>query len=1220
MKFRLGGKAKRLATGVASVLLGAVMCFGVVACSDPTPGPDPDPGTGTGLSVPSYETSAGGNGTTSGDPAREGKFYSDYADLEETHAAGKRLNIELAEEGDVLLKNENGALPLKSYERDVSLFGIKSVDIQTGGGGSGSGNPGAYYEPVVSLQQSMEDAGFHVNQKLINLYNNNLAAMTFSYQAPGAETSQTYYNELPMSYYTPAVTETYGAYNDAAIVTISRLGSEGFDLLLHDVPTTTDKSRHYLELTEAEEALIRHVKQNFDKVIVLVNSSNIMEMGALNAPKTEDNLGVDAILWVGHTGNDGAQAIGEILAGTVNPSGHTVDLWASDFTKDPTWTNFGDMSQNKNADGTAMDNLMYLNGEPVEENYRSVEYREGIFIGYRYYETMAADMDAAEEGSGEEWYGENVVYPFGYGLSYTSFEWELDPSIAPNGLIKAADGTVTMKVKVTNTGDVAGKDVVQVYASAPYTAGGIDKASATLMGFAKTNLLEPDESEVVTIRFAAQDMASFDWNDANNNGFIGYELEPGAYTISARRNSHEEVLSVNRTIESAILCETDLQTGNKIEAVFSQYEGPYAAFNSVNASLEDNLMTRANLAQPAAATIEDRTISQAFIEMIEEDKSFDPYLDSADDPWYISKVPSAWKQATAAEEAARVGGKTAIQLKEMAGIPYSDPTVADGVATAATDEGTKKWDEFMNQLTWEELCQLVSNGRYGRDALASIGKPYELDLDGPAQLAWIGTSMSDADAELYDGGMGTLWVTAVVIASTWNTELAEQSGRIVGNESLHLNCVGWYGPSMNTHRSPFGGRNFEYYSEDGVLAGHMAAAIVRGATSKGVVVWAKHMFLNEQETNRGTAGGVFTYATEQAIREIYLKPFEYTAKSGCSLGFMTSFNRVGNVPCLGNYAVNNAIFRQEWGFQGAFITDSWGDGIQYNSTDWLVRNGTDVPLGNGDDRAGALGLDVGTWNESENMVYVKASAADASNSLASPTQYYSVRTAAQHLLYVSANSNAMDNCLNELPEVIELSFNGLSGVNTPVITEELLGTSEFTDVAEVIAENETSKLPAGLTINSVGQISGTPTRAGVFEFDISFKADGWARKTAHVRITIAADIFDFSGAGSATVGTAYSGAFSCSKEGYRIGDTFEYVAGGWPFTGTYSAATYKVVSGDLPAGLTLAEDGTLSGTPSTAGTYTFEVQYTVSGIVNIFGMMDIPVSVSYTQPYTITVA
>lgn len=569
------------------------------------------------------------------------------------------------------------------------------------------------------------------------------------------------------------------------------------------------------------------------------------------------------------------------------------------------------------------------------------------------------------------------------------------------------------------------------------------------------------------------------------------------------------------------------------------------------------------------------------------------------------------------------------KIIDMAGVTYNDPTVVNGVATAATDEGSKKWDAFMNQLTWAELCQLCTQGSYGRPALESIGKPFETDIDGPAQIAWFGNVQVNnyypmSDKAEWPEGMGTNWVTAVVVASTWNVELAEEQGLQVGNESILTNSPGWYGPSLNTHRNPLAGRNFEYYSEDPVVSGAMAASVTNGATSKGVVCYAKHMFLNDQETNRDTNRGLFTYATEQAIREIYLKPFEAVIKTGRSLGTMAASNRIGNWVAYGNHALHNAILRDEWNFRGLNETDSCsGNHLKWSSMNHLVRNGVDMPLGVGSPIPGhrtygaddcEYYLEQGQWNAQENMVYVPANAAeDAAGtcSMPSPTQYYNVRKAAQHVLYASANSNGINNGITEIADV-SLTFTALESVSLKVVDPASFGASAY-DCVKIEGEG---KLPAGLTLSETGMLTGKPSESGTFNLTLSLRGDGWVTKKVNVAIKVG-DYFKYTGTdmAAATTATAFNGTFSCDK--IKLGDTLTSSMAGFTLTGPVSTISYKAEG--LPEGLALAADGTLTGTPTTAGTYNVRVTITAMAFANLYGMT-LPISQTFTQTYTITVS
>lgn len=1026
---------------LAALSLGLSIAF-TAAC-----GPDKiveEPGNG----VPSYETEAEVTGTVSGNPSANGKFYTDYATKQEALEAHRELNIQLAEEGDVLLKNADNALPLSSEETGISLFGYLSANLRTGGGGSGTGKTDIYGIPSTNLKKSLEDNGFEVNPELWDLYE-------------GVR------SELGTNYFTPAITESYSEYGDAAIIVIGRGGSEGSDL-----SATQDSLgivRHALRLTTTEEAIIKHVKQHFDKVIVLLNSANIMEIPDLVAEKTADNLGVDAIMQIGHVGNDGAAAIGDILSGKVNPSGHTVDTWMSDFTKTPSYSNFGNNSQ---VGGSTQ---MYLYDGTAASNWYSIEYREDIYVGYRYYETKYEVMNEDKAGSGDEWYEETVLYPFGFGLSYTTFNWELDSSIDETGKIVAANGTVTMRINVTNTGDVAGKDVVQVYAETPYKEGGIEKASAVLMGFAKTKLLQPGESEVVELKFVAQDMASFDWDDANENGFVGYELESGEYVISARKDAHTVACSITRTIDNDITCPTDYTTGEEIVPVFSQTDGKWADYISVKDSLVENLMSRTgDMEQPTTTTMEDRTVTRADYDAINDRRDTFIYEDSGYDAWYISEVPSTWTQGAGT----RTNGKPDIQLEDMAGVSFTAPTVDEnGKVIVATDEGTQKWDEFLNQLTWEELQALAVNGNYGRPADDVIGKPYDADQDGPSQ---VGGLRGDGNQ------MGTYWISPVIIASTWNTELANDMGVAVGNECLFIDVSGWYAPGMNIHRSPFGGRNFEYYSEDGVLSGKIAAAVASGSTSKGVVTYIKHIALNDQETNRDSDRGLFTWATEQAIREIYLKPFELAIKEGHANGTMNCANRIGSWTGYSQTALQTGILRGEWQFKGITLTDAGAGYTDYCRPNTLWRTGTSLPLGYGEPEDTI-------WKDG--MVY-GCEEGSTDYTLASPIQWYWCRLAVLYNLYTEVNSCGMNNMLGD-GKMYTLRISQGEEIEQAMFTNGGFGTTTVRDVKVI-----SGALPAGLSISESGLLTGTPTTAGTFAVELSCIADNYLSATVRFRIIV----------------------------------------------------------------------------------------------------------------------
>ncbi|MBR1813025.1 MAG: glycoside hydrolase family 3 protein [Lachnospiraceae bacterium] len=950
------------------------------------------------------ETQVEATGTVSGNLEAEGRFYADFATTEDEQKAAQLLHIEMSSEGQVLLKNGDEApvLPLGEAEKDITLFGVSSVSMSVGGVGSGATRQKSATDPNApsfDWVSGFASEGFNVNPKTISMYKNYAATQ-------GKVTAGDLLNP-GMEYFGKSITSTYASYGDAAVVVLSRIGAENDDLDTNNVKGHSNPDDHYLQLNDNEVELIHHVKDNFGKVIVIINSSNIMQIPELAEAKTEDNLGVDAILWVGGVGNAGTVATARILNGTVNPSGHTVSTWEKDFTKAPYWTNFSENTQNKDENGVRQ-NAFYLDPDGNQTEYVSVEYREGIYTDYRYYETGYDDMNAAEPGSGDEWYDSQVLYPFGYGLSYTNFEWEL-AGISADRNIAAANQTITMQVKVTNTGDMAGKDVVELYYTAPYTVGGIEKASANLGAFAKTKLLQPGESDIVTMQLVAQDMASFDWNDANGNGFEGYELEKGTYTISARRNSHEVVLSEEFTIADDILCTTDYVSGNEIKPVFTD------EYTTVRDSLLDNMISRATgMVQPKAQSVEDRTLTLDEYFILEASEYYYPYMDEEGQAYYVEEVPESWTQ----------GAESSVTMQDLAGKNYTAPVLEDGVVTVTHDENSDLWEEYMNSLTYDEMFGWLRTGASG--------------ANGPIQLSG-----------------STCWQTGPITAATWNQELVAEQGRLFANEAIFKGVKSWYGNGCDIHRSPFSGRNFEYYSADPYLSGVMAAVVVKACTEKGIICMAKHFFANDQEFARNDLGGVVTLATEQTFREISAKPFEMVVKSGNSLSLMTSFNRIGWVTNSCNYAVHQYLLRDEWGFKGFTCTDAWSK--DHWSLDLTYRGGDDALMSGS--ASGTTGWTQGSWDAEarDGLGMVAVPDEDGTGTLLDPTHYYAVRTSAQRILFAYANSNNMKNFIPG----VELTADVVYGVNnTALITSDL-----STDMSITVPAN--TEVPNGLSFNGM---------------------------------------------------------------------------------------------------------------------------------------------------------
>lgn len=1054
-------KIKLLALlGVAAMMFG---CSNEVSSStDPSSGGSsvtPSSNTGnsstggdsTGTSDSSHDietiepSTVSPTGTETGNRDANGKFYSDYGSKADTAKAGKDLAIDIASEGDTLLKNANNALPLSSYEKKVTVFGMASVDLVTAGGGSGAGTTGNNDIAYTGLVESLEDAGLEVNPVTVNLYK--------TYHTLG-----TINNELPVENYTPSTIASYYGYNDVAIVTLSRIGTENKDLQTCEVEDHANADDHILQMDDNEKAMIKHVKQYFDKVVVIINSSNIMQIPELDAEKTSDNYGVDAILWVGGVGNNGAMAIGRILKGTVNPSGHTSDLWARDFTKDPTFTNFGWQTQNKDSSGNRM-NAFFYDKDGKMTNYADLEYREGIYSGYKYYETLATDKG----NDGEQWYKENVLYPFGYGLSYTTFSWEWD-SIT-KGDITAGNQEITCKVKVTNTGEVAGKDVVQIYYSAPYTKGGIEKASNNLINFGKTKLLNPGESDVVTVKFTAQDMASFDYNDKNNNNFKGYELEKGDYVITANKDSHTPVLTHTKKVASDLQLETDYITGKEIKPLFSDEDDQYL---STSESLLNNSISRATgLKQPEPASLTDRTLTDAQIALLDDQDVYNHYELQESDPWYVSSTPSTWNQ----------GETHNLKLADMAGIDYEDLTIADdGSIVEGTDDGSKKWTEFMNELSWDDMANIVSGDNHsgpGMGAIEAIGMDENNYADGPVQIRG-----------------GTLFPSAPILAASFNVTLGQKMGRMVGNDAIWNNLSQWAGPAMNTHRSPFSGRNFEYYSQDGWHAARFAAAAVTGAASKGLISYVKHFFLNDQESYRADYGGVCTFVTEQAMREGYLKPFEWAFKVGKSLGAMSSFNRIGFAVTAESYAVHQYLLRDEWDSKADVCTDAWAK--DYVPVNLMAYAGSDQLLGNSSTYA-KNSFDRGTWDSTAKMVKTKGSKDSATDDTNNPSLYFGIRRKAQRALYTRANSTTVKNGISS-----GATFSVDAEVGVPNAVSIASGDIGFTidDTAEA------SLKEYGLSLVNGKVISGTATKEGSVTIQASVNQDNWISSTANITVNV----------------------------------------------------------------------------------------------------------------------
>ena len=818
-------------------------------------------------------------------------FEQKFSNKDEARENADKVVKEICEEGMILLKNENGCLPLKANAK-VSVFGKNSVQLVYGG--SGSAAPGGDI-PKKTIYDSLTEAGITYNQTLKEFYEDNKQSGNGRGETPDLPTggvASLPVGETPIAKYTGEIKDSYEEFNDAAIMVVSRIAGENWDL-----PRVQEgnASRHYLELDNNERDLLTHIvsSNEFDHIILLVNTSNYVDLGFLKIASdpaySQFGNKIDGCIVVGSPGGNGIMALGEILNGSVNPSGHTVDTLYTHYENDPTWENFGDGKPNADVKYGGS----YRKASGGYANYYGVEYEENIYLGYRYYETRGHEK-------GEDWYNNNVVYPFGYGLSYTTFSQEITNKSALAGALNANE-TFDVEIKVTNTGSVAGKQVVQLYVEAPYEVGKIEKAYKVLVGFNKTKLLEPGKSETVKITVNPYDFASFDNHDLNGNGEKTWELDAGKYVFHAGTDAHTDFDTFEKTLANTASFKQGVETEVK------------PLFPEVSTWMErGQLLSRKDLKDdnpasfPKAPTLEELTLTA------EQIAKFDSYESTNDEVYNEMPVTNA---------------EMTIKLKELAGLEYDD----------------KLWDKFLDQLTPEEMLLLFNDGCYSTAAIMrgkDVIVPRTTSADGPTGFVnFMGAK------EVYGC---CYYQSECLLAQTYNLELATKQAHAIGEESLigyesgdGMPYPGWYAPAMNIHRSPFSGRNTEYYSEDPFISGKFAAQVVKGVQEKGVYANIKHFAVNDQETNR-SARGLATWLDEQAMREIYLKPFEIAVKEGKTHGLMTSFNRIGYEWAGGSYRLVTTILRKEWGFQGSVICDFKTD--VYMDSKQMLYAGGDISL------------------------------------------------------------------------------------------------------------------------------------------------------------------------------------------------------------------------------------------------------------------------------------
>ncbi|MCP1110417.1 glycoside hydrolase family 3 protein [Ohessyouella blattaphilus] len=823
-------------------------------------------------------------------------FSKAQVDEEATKAASataREVAERIEEEGIVLLKNANQALPLNEKDTNVNVFGWASINPVYSGVGTGGGNE----DNATSFLEGLENSGFAVNDKLVEFYENSDVSST-SKDSYGSFSTDYTKHQVPVSEYSEELLSDAQEFSDVALIMFSRIGGEGAS----DVPMDMSElggaaDEHYLELSQEEKDLIDMVDGlGFEKVVLVLNSSYPIEVSVLDEDK------VDSAIWIGGPGEAGMNAVGRVLAGEVNPSGRLVNTYARDLMSSPAAMSFGDHYYT----GTEyMTSDWYGNEYETHQSY--VDYVEGIYVGYRYYETRYVDNETFT--CDEEAYRQAVQYPFGYGLSYSEFKQEIDS-------FEADDEMIALSVKVTNTGDTAGKEVVQVYYTAPYIVGGIEKSHVVLAEFGKTDILEPGESELVEISFAVEEMASFDYEDQGC-----YVLDEGNYQIKLMKNAHEVIDSRDYKVASTIVYNEDNKRDSDNVAAVTHFE-------EAEGDVEITYVSRADWegTMPKDVPME-REPQDGMMEKINDYSA--PEVEETEDI---------------------VIADHGMKLEEMIGLDYDDP----------------KWEQLLEQVSVEEMQKLIGYGGFATQVIKSIDKPYSIDLDGPAGLKAL------VNETAYEG-VG--YTTGVVVASTWNTELVQEMGECFSAEADAWKVNGIYGPSMNIQRIPFGGRNYEYYSEDSLISGKIAASLVTGFNTNDVYNYIKHFAMYNQCTN---AAGIVVWSNEQAIREIYLRPFEICVKEADTHAVMSSYNRIGSDWSGASKALLTDVLRDEWGFEGMVISD-WVLG-DYMNAEQGIHAGNDLMLN-------TLGSTVD----------------DTSNA-----GKQAMRKATHNILYTVVNSNAME--------------------------------------------------------------------------------------------------------------------------------------------------------------------------------------------------------------------
>ncbi len=895
---------------------------------------------------------------------------ADHKSREDLAAYEEELDKQIAAEGIVLLENNDASLPL-AEGTTLSFVSGNSRSLGTGSAGILASTMGVEGETVDAVTPAMEAAGLKVNQTLVEFYAS--GAGSEYVMGPGSvsygDDEDFSINECPLSVMREAgvLDSLQGT---TPVFVMKRVAGEGRDMprsMYNHASNAEDQARTYLEPDSTELEILQYLNDNFDNTVLLITSNNALDLDWL-----AQFPNIKSVLYAPSLGTYGIDSLASVLAGDVNPSGRTKDTFAADPLSAPAAQNFGD--------------YQYLDESGELTKYNYVSYEEGIYVGYRYYETRYEDAVLGQGNAGDFDYAAEVCYPFGYGLSYTTFEWS-DFETAWDG------GECTATVTVTNTGGVAGKDVVELYAQSPYTdydrANGVEKAAVTLVGFAKTQLLEPGASQTVEVTFDESQLASYDYQGAKT-----WILDAGTYYVTAAGNSHEAVNNVLAAKGAAVegnvaMTATYLPDNAEVDAITYATDG--LTGEKITNRLDDaagdlTYLTRSDWTG-TFPTHDGEPTSQVSTwgnEINGDDGVSYTYgkAASADLIAQLDSTDSGNPDAQAWDGDLVYGAENGLTLIQMRGLDYDDPA----------------WDDLLDQLTPEDYDVLITQAGYGTDYIASVEKPAGTDADSTSGWSW--------------GGIGMTFCNPAMVAQTWNVELAYELGICIGDESLYGGATGWYAPAMNINRTAFSGRAGEYFSEDGFLSGALASQEVKGAAEKGVYTLIKHFAFNDQENHRGDRTGQYSMATwlnEQSAREIYLRPFEMCMKVGdvevnyvretgdgtyenatttmaACQGLMTAFNRIGATWVGGDYDLITGIVRTEWGFDGWIITDNADTGVFMNAGQ-MIEAGADSKLTASDP--------TDTWTFDEN----------------DPVQYRYARDAVHHLLYVMANTHCMNGAM-----------------------------------------------------------------------------------------------------------------------------------------------------------------------------------------------------------------